>query len=94
MCGGTAIQWISRTQKCTTLSSSEAEYVPMAGGFKEALFLRPVWRFLLPDFGDPCIRVFEDNKGAIQMAVDPVTNSNSKHIDVCHHFLREYVENG
>ena len=94
MCGGAAIQWISRTQKCTTLSSSEAEYVPMAGGFKEALFLRPVWRFLLPDFGDPCIRVFEDNKGAIQMAVDPVTNSNSKHIDVCHHFLREYVENG
>ena len=25
MCGGAAIQWISRTHKCTTLSSSEAE---------------------------------------------------------------------
>ena len=34
MCGGAAIQWISRTQKCTTLSSSEAEYVAMAEGFK------------------------------------------------------------
>ena len=95
MCGGTAIQWISRTQKkCTTLSSSEAEYVATAEGFKEALFSRHVWRFLLPDFGDPCIRVFEDNKGAIQMAVNPVTTSNSKHIDVRHHFLREHVENG
>ena len=30
MCGGAAIQWISRTQKCTTLSSSEAKYVAMA----------------------------------------------------------------
>ena len=36
---------------------------------------------------------FEDNKGAIQM-VNPVTNSNSKHIDVRHDFLREYVEKG
>jgi len=94
MCGGAAIQWISRAQKCTTLSSSEAEYVAMGEGFKEALFLRSVWRFLLPDFGDSCIQVFEDNNGAIQLAVNPVTNSNSKHIDVRHHFLREHVENG
>ena len=42
MCEGTAIEWISKTQKCTTLSSSEAKYVAMAEGFKEALFLRHV----------------------------------------------------
>ena len=77
-----------------TLSLSEAEYVAMAEGLKEALFLRHVWRFLLPDFGDPRIQVFEDSKGAIQTAVNPVTNSNSKHIDVRHHFRREHVENG
>ena len=94
MRGGAAIQLISRTQKCTTLSSSEAEYVAMAKGFKEALFLRTVWRFLLPVFVNPCIQVLEDNKGATQLAVNPVTNSNSKHIDVRHNFLREHVENG
>ena len=38
MCGGADIQWICRTQKCTTLSSSEAEYVATAEGFKKALF--------------------------------------------------------
>ena len=53
-----------------------------------------MWRFLLPDSGDPCIQVYEDNEGAIQMAVHPVTNPNSKHIDVRHRFLREHVENG
>ena len=94
MCGRAAIQWISRTQKASTLSTSEAEYVGMAEGFKEAVFLRTVWRFLLPDFEDPCIQVFEDNKGAIQKAVNPVTNSNSKHIDVRLHVLRERVEQG
>ena len=77
-----------------TLSSSQADYGAKAEGFKEAIFLWHMWRFLLPDFGDPCIQVFEDNKGAIQMAANSVTDSNSKHVDVRHHFLREYVENG
>ena len=66
----------------------------MAEGFKEALFLRSGWRFLLPDYVDPCIRGFDGNKGAVQIAVDPVTNSNLKQIDVRHHFLRERVEQG
>ncbi|CAB1108151.1 unnamed protein product [Ectocarpus sp. CCAP 1310/34] len=51
-----------------------------------------VWPFMLPDAGMPCIPVFEDNQGAIQIAHNPITNSNSKHIDVRHHFIRELVE--
>ena len=44
MCEDSTIQWISRAQMCTTLSSRETEYVAMAQGFQEALFLRYVWR--------------------------------------------------
>ena len=29
MCGGTSVCWFSRTQKCVTLSTSEAEYVAL-----------------------------------------------------------------
>ena len=58
---------------------------------REVLFLRQVWRFMLPAVGMPCIPVFEDNKGAVQLAQNPITNSNSKHIDVWHLFLRELV---
>ena len=39
----------------------------------------------------PCFPVFEDYQGAVQLAQNPVTNSNSKKIDVHHHFLRELV---
>ena len=46
---------------------------------------------MLPEVGMPCIPVFEDNQGAIQLARNPITNSNSKHIDVRHHFIRELV---
>ena len=46
---------------------------------------------MLPSNVMPCFPVFEDNQGAVQRAESPITNSNSKHIDVRHHFLRELV---
>ena len=50
------------------------------------------WRFVLPGKVMPCFMVFEDNQGAVQLAQNPISNSNSKHIDVLrHHFLRELV---
>ena len=47
-----------------------------------------IWHFMLPGKVMPCFPVFEDNQGTVQLAQDPATNSNSKHIDVRHHFLR------
>ncbi|CAM9497748.1 unnamed protein product [Laminaria digitata] len=93
MYGGACVFWYSRTQKCVTLSTSEAEYVAMAT-MKEVLFLQQVWCFVLPEVGTLCVPVFEHNEGAVQLAQNPVTNSNSKHIDVRHHFLRELVAKG
>ena len=46
---------------------------------------------MLPSKVMPCFPVFEDNQGAVQLAQNSITNSNSKHIDVHHHFLRELV---
>ena len=48
MCGGASVCWFSRTQKCVTRSTSEAEYVALGDVVKELLFLRQVWRFMLP----------------------------------------------
>ena len=90
-CGGASVCWFSRTQKCVTPSTSEAEYVALGDAVKELLFLRQVWRFMLPSKVMPYFPVFEDNQGAVQLAQNPITNSNSKQIDVRHHFLRELV---
>ena len=95
MCAGGCVCWFSRTQKCVTLSTSEAEYVALGDTVKELLFLRQVWRFMIiPGKGMPCFPVFEDNQGALQLSKNPVSNSNSKHIDVRNHFLRELVRQG
>ena len=91
MCGGASVCWFFRTQKCVTLSTSNAEYVALGDAVKELLFLRQVWRFMLPSKVMPCFPFFEDNQGAVQLVQTPVTNSSSKCINVRHHVLRELV---
>ena len=83
--------WFSRTQKYVTLSTSKAKYIALDDADKELLFLRHVWHFMLPGKGMPCFADFEDNQGVAQLSRNPVPHSNSKHIDVRHHFLRELV---
>ena len=47
---------------------------------------------MLPKARMPCIAMYDDNEGAIQIAKHPISNSNSKNVDVRHHFLKELVE--
>ena len=89
-----SVCWFSRTQKCVTLSTSEAEYVALGDAVKELLFLRQVWRFVLPGERMSCFTIFEDNPDAVQLSQNPVSSSNSKHIDVRRHFFREVVRQG
>ena len=41
-----------------------------------------------------CVPVFEINEGAAQLVQSPANRSNSKHIYVRRHFLRELVAKG
>ena len=62
-CGGTPVSWFSRTQKCITLSTTEAEYVAMADGVKEALYERGILAFLMPSLADEHWRVRRQQGG-------------------------------
>ena len=57
----------SRRQKCVTISPTEAEYIPMANGVKEALYVRGILAFLMPSLGAMSFGVYEDSKGAIDL---------------------------
>ena len=62
------MSWFSRTQKCVTLSTTKAEYVAMADGVKKALYVRGILAFLTPCLRLMSIDVYEDKKGAIDLA--------------------------
>ena len=94
MFAGACVMYLCRTQKSVALSSMEAEYVAMADGMKETIFLRYLWSFIFPNRDVGCTLIHEDNVSAIHLACNPATTPNSKHIDIRHHFIRERVKRG
>ena len=57
---------------------------------QEALWLRR----LVDEMGNPdqeATVIFENNQGAIVTAHNPVFHRRTKHIQICHHYVREVV---
>ena len=90
MLGNAAVYATSRTQHCVTLSTKEAEYVALAQGAKEGIFVRSVMSFMQSIVCK--ITSIEDNEVAKAMVENPLSSGRSKHIDVRCHFIRELVE--
>ena len=95
MINGAAISWASKKQGSVALSSTEAEYMSLTQGIKEALWLGE----LLSDLGAPRhkteIRQVQcDNQGAITLTRNPQYHARTKHIDIQYHFVRQHIESG
>ena len=89
--GGCLVSWQSKTQHCTSLSSTEAEYIALSVCASECKFAS----MLIDDmtFGQelPFV-VHEDNVGAIFIVNNPQVSVRTKHIDVRYHFTKDMVE--
>ncbi|CAN0238053.1 unnamed protein product [Pylaiella littoralis] len=70
--GNSTVNWVSSTQKIVTLSTTEAEYVALADGVKEVLFLKSVLSFIVPTLSEKMFEVFADNDGAIALTNNPL----------------------
>lgn len=92
--GYSTICAFSSTQKTTSLSTAEAEYLALGDGVKEALFAKSVASFIVPSLLQKTIMVYVDNEGAIKLATNPFSSARTKHIDVRFHFVRELVSSG
>lgn len=90
---GGAIAWGSKRQSCTTLSTTEAEYVAACETTKEAVWLR----YLLDQIGvlpDGPSAILCDNQSAIRLVHNPEHHQRTKHIAIRYHFIREKQEAG
>ena len=87
--GGTVVSHASKTQRVVSLSTSEAEYIAVGDGVKEALFVRAVLSFITPETCGASMKVQEYNQGTKAFIENPLSSARSKHIDVRFHFIRE-----
>src|SRR6266702_53481 len=87
------ISWCSRKQKTVAQSTTEAEYMSLAEAANQAAWCRSFMEELGYEVSSP-IPMHCDNKGAVDLALNPVTGRWSKHIPIKYHAIREYVEAG
>ncbi|GMI70341.1 cysteine-rich RLK (RECEPTOR-like protein kinase) 8 [Hibiscus trionum] len=88
--GNNILTWSSRKQKEVSRSTMEAEYRSIADAVSEVTWLRS----LLTDMGvqqkDVPV-VWSDSTSAISLSMNPVFHSQSKHVDLDVHFVREKI---
>ncbi|CAK9833101.1 Retrovirus-related Pol polyprotein from transposon TNT 1-94 [Anthophora retusa] len=86
---GGPVSWSSQRQSVVALSTTEAEYIALAHGIKEAIWLRRI----LNDLNIKCesVPISIDNQSAIKLANNSKYHKRSKHIDIRFHFIRDVV---
>jgi hypothetical protein len=90
---GVPISWKSKGQRGVVLSTTEAEYVAVSETTREIKFIMQVLESMSLKVDYP-ITVHVDNVGAIFLANNRTTGERTKHVDIRHHFVREYIEEG
>ena len=85
--GKSLVLWSSKKQNSVALSTTEAEYISVGSSCAQILWMKAT----LNDFGIKFKKVplLCDNESAIKLTNNPVQHARTKHIDVCHHFIRD-----
>ena len=85
------ISWASQCQKTVALSVGESEYMELAATGRQCAWLRS----FSAEIGFPFTQattICADNQAAIFLAINLAVERRTKHIDICHHYIREQVE--
>jgi len=88
--GENSISWASKRQATIVMSTAEAEYISVASCCTQLLWMKDQ----LEDnqINANSIPIYCDNTTAICLSKNPILHSRAKHIEIKHHFIREYVQ--
>ena len=87
---GGVVSWQSRLQNCTSISTTEAEYIAASEACKEAIWLARLVRDLGITVEMPTLHC--DSQSAIMLAKNPIFHAKTKDIDMKYHFIRDILE--
>jgi len=86
------ISWASKRQTIIAMSTAEAEYISVASCCTQLFWMK----HQLEDYhiNANSIPIYCDNIAAICLSKNPILHSRAKHIEIKHHFIRDYVQKG
>ncbi|GJZ28958.1 retrovirus-related pol polyprotein from transposon TNT 1-94 [Tanacetum coccineum] len=90
--GKKLVNWSSKKQDCTAMSTAEAGYVSLSACCTQVIWMRTQ----LLDYGYKYNRIpmYCDSKSVIAISCNLVQHSKTKHIDIRYHFIKEHVKKG
>nr|GFA13285.1 retrovirus-related Pol polyprotein from transposon TNT 1-94 [Tanacetum cinerariifolium] len=83
---------IDNLKQSAAISSTKAKYIALSGCCAKILWMRS--QLTGYGLGFNKISMYCDNKSAIALCCNNVQHSQSKHIDIRYHFIKEQVKNG
>jgi len=90
---GNLVTWRSKKQTVVARSSAKAEFRAVAHGICELLWLKMLLEELKIVYRKP-LKIYCDNKAAINISHNPVQHGRTKHVEVDRHFIKEKIEEG
>ncbi|PON83175.1 hypothetical protein TorRG33x02_210090 [Trema orientale] len=90
---GNLVTWRSKKQSVVSRSSAEAEFRAVAQGICELLWLKMMLEELKVT-KEESMKLFCDNKAAINIFHNPVHHDRTKHVEVDRYFIKEKIEKG
>ena len=84
----------SKLQPAVALSSGEAEYMALSHVTRILLWIINIIEAIPGQFIKRPILVYEDNKPCINLANNYAAAKYTRHIGICHHFLRDHYQSG
>jgi hypothetical protein len=91
--GGNLVSWRSKKQSVVSRSTAEAEYRAMSLVVSEMLWIKNLLSELNIMRKGP-LKIWCDNKSAINIANNPVQHDRTKHVEIDHFFIKEKLDDG
>ncbi|CAI5957122.1 unnamed protein product [Closterium sp. NIES-65] len=91
--GGAAVSWRTKRQTVIATSTTEAEYIAMFEGAREAAHLRRLCADLGFPQREPTV-LYVDNQSAIALGKGEQMSQRTKHMEVRYHWTRKAVRDG
>ena len=91
--GGNLVSWRSKKKNVIAWSSAEAEFRAMVAVGCELLWVKIILENLNIQWSKP-MKLYYDNKSAINIAHNPVQHDRTKRIEIDRHFIKEKLDSG